>query len=110
MDSGSGKCSSMEGDVVVKRQHLCSAHPAMYSFYSKAVHFILYPVSDLLTIVITLVSSPFYWVIIASPVSWPTDIYTCIGAYGSAVAKVSLSSIQHKIVLRAAVHSGVDSP
>ena len=110
MDSGSGKCISMEGDVVVKHPHLCSAHPAMYSFYSKAVRFVSYPVSDLLTIAITLVSSPFYWVIIASPVSWPTDMYTCIGAYGSAVAKVNRSSIQRKIVLRAAVHSGVHSP
>ena len=73
-DSGSGKYSSMEGHVVVKRRHLCSAHPAMYNFYSKAVRFISYPVSDLLTIAITLVSSPFYWVITASPVSWPTDM------------------------------------
>jgi hypothetical protein len=72
-DSGSGKCSSMEGAVVVKRRHLCSAHPAMYNFYSKAVRFNSYPVSDLLTIAITLVSPSFYWVIMARPVSCPTD-------------------------------------
>ena len=33
-----------------------------------------------------------------------------MGAYGSAVANVSRSSIQRKIVLRAAVHSGVQFP
>ncbi len=108
--SGSGKCSSMEGAVVVKRRYLCSAHPAMYNFYSKAVRFNSYPMSDRLTIAITLVSPSYYWVMMAKPVSWPTDTYTCMGAYGSEVANVSRSSIQRKIVLRAAVHSGVHSP
>jgi hypothetical protein len=108
--SGSGMCSIIDGAVVVKRRHLCSAHPAMYNFYSKAVRFNSYPVSDRLTIAITLVSPLYYWVMIANPVSWPTDTYTCMGAYGSAVANVSRSSIQRKIVLRAAVHSNVHSP
>jgi hypothetical protein len=108
--SGSGMCSNIDGAVVVKRLHLCSAQPAMYNFYSKAVRFNSYPVSDRLTIATTLVSPCYSWVMITNPVYWPTDTYTSMGAYGSAVANVSRSSIQRKIVLRAAVHSYVHSP
>jgi hypothetical protein len=46
----------------------------------------------------------------ASPVSLPTDTYTSIGAYGSAVARVRRSSMHRSILFSAVVHCSSQTP
>ena len=80
IDSGSGKCMRMEGEVVVKRLQRCKAHPAMYSFCSRAVRFYSYPVRVWLTRATIRVSVFNTCVIMANPVSYPTEMYMSMGA------------------------------
>lgn len=98
------------GAVVVNLRHLCKAHPAMYNRCSSPVRFCSKGVSDLLTRAITLDSPSTFYVSMASPASLPTDMYTSMGAYGSAVDKVRRCSMLLKILFSASVHRSSQTP
>lgn len=109
--SGSGMWTIIFGDVVVKRRHRCNAHFAMNNFFSTGGLFFSYVVRFLLTNATTrFPPSPRFYVIIASPVSSPTDTNRSIGLYGSAILRSRRCSIVLSILFRASVHSSVHSP